>query len=171
MTYNIHPIFVHFPIALLFIYSIVKVLPLQRWMPSVSWKAIERFLLFFGVLGAFAALATGETAEHLSRPNHQLVEMHSTFGAIATWVYGILLFGEIVSIINTSYQSLLKVEKFQTILLKLENIFYNQTFSKLLAVVGFIAIFVTGLLGGAMVYGTSADPVAGLVVRLLGITL
>src|SRR5574343_1787155 len=99
MTYNIHPIFVHVPIAFLVIYSIIKVLPLQRWFPSVAWKHIERALLFFGVLGAFVALSTGEVAEHLSRPNRDLVETHSLFAATATWMYVLLLIGEALSML------------------------------------------------------------------------
>ena len=84
MTYNIHPLFVHFPIALLFVYSIIKILPLQKWLPNVAWKHIERVLLLVGVLGAFAALSTGEIAEHLTRPNHDLVETHQRAGSGAT---------------------------------------------------------------------------------------
>ena len=84
MMYNIHPLFVHFPIALLLIYSIIKILPLQKWLPAVAWKHIERALLFFGVLGAFAALSTGEIAEQMTRPNNDVVEAHSLFAAIAT---------------------------------------------------------------------------------------
>jgi hypothetical protein len=34
---------------------------------------------------------------------------------------------------------------------------------------GLLAISLTGLLGGVLVYGTSADPIAGLVLKLLGI--
>ncbi|MCR4311379.1 MAG: hypothetical protein NUV54_02320 [Candidatus Taylorbacteria bacterium] len=51
MTYNLHPIVVRFPIALLVLYSIIKVLPLFKWFPSVSWKHIELALPVFGVLG------------------------------------------------------------------------------------------------------------------------
>ena len=58
MTYNIHPLFVHFPIAFLFIYSLIKIVPVKKWLPKVSWKDIERVLLVVGVLGAFAALSS-----------------------------------------------------------------------------------------------------------------
>lgn len=171
MTYNIHPIFVHFPIALLFIYSIIKVLPLQKWLPTVAWRQIERAFLLFGVLGAFAALATGDTAEHFAKANRQLVNVHAFFASAATWIYGILLFSEIVAILNTSYQSLIQSDKIKTILLKIEAFLCTPFFSKALAILGFIAIFIAGLLGGVIVYGTSADPLAGVVLKLLGINL
>lgn len=172
MTYNIHPIFVHFPIALLFLYSIIKILPLQRWAPRVAWRDIERVLLAIGVLGAFAGLATGETAEHLIRPNHQLVEMHALFASASTWIYGALLLGEIAAIINANYFSFgQNLQLIPRLLRFIEHILCHPVFSALLAIVGLIAISITGLLGGVIMYGTAADPIAGVVVKMLGISL
>ncbi|MCX6757736.1 MAG: hypothetical protein NTZ44_02555 [Candidatus Nomurabacteria bacterium] len=174
MIYNIHPIFVHFPIALLFLYSFVKILPFKRWLPGVAWNHIERALLFFGVLGAFTALGTGEIAEKLYQSEHKLIEIHSTFAGIATWIYVALLFGEIISVLNNSYQNLIqeiKIDKIKTFLVKLENILCSGTFSKILSILGLIAISVTGILGGAIVYGASADPFAGFILKLFGINL
>lgn len=169
MTYNIHPILVHFPIALLFVYSIIKILPFKKWFASVAWKDIERIFLLLGVFGSFASLATGDTAEHIIKTNHQLVEMHATFAGLSTWIYSILLAGEVILILNISYQSLIKNEKIKTILNKIGNIINNEIISKILAILGFIAIFITGLLGGVITYGTSADPIAKIVLNLLGI--
>lgn len=53
----------------------------------------------------------------------------------------------------------------------LEKLLGNQILSVCLAIVALIAIALTGLLGGVMVYGVSADPVAPMVLKLLGITL
>ncbi len=171
MTYNLHPIFVHFPIALLFVYSIIKILPLQRWFPSVAWKHIERSLLFFGVLGAWVALSTGEVAEHLSRPNHDLVEAHALFATTATWMYGLLLAGEIISVAMAWITVKVKSEKILKIVVFIKDLLTHPILSIILAVLGLMAITITGLLGGVMVYGTSADPLAGVVLKILGITL
>jgi uncharacterized membrane protein len=172
MTYNLHPIFVHFPIALLFIYSIIKILPMKKLFPKVAWRDVERIFLLFGVLGAFAALMTGDTAEHLIHPNRQLVEMHSNFGALATWIYGALLLGEIAAIFNTyketlnsSWLQLIKISNF------VEKVFCNSTFAIILAILGFIAITLTGLLGGVLAYGLTTDPLAPLMLKVLGINL
>ena len=69
MTYNIHPIFVHFPIALLFIYSIIKIIPFKKWFPKVTWDYLGFILLIIGVLGAFVASSTGEIADELIQKN------------------------------------------------------------------------------------------------------
>lgn len=154
MTYNIHPIVVHFPVAFLFLYSIIKIIPLKKWFPSISWKQIERFLLFLGVLGAIAALFTGGIAEQLVQPNHRLVEAHSTFAFISTIIYGLLILIEIIAILKSKYINL-----------------SNGKFSKFLAFLGLISISITGMLGGVMVYGVSADSLAGMLLKLLGINL
>ena len=56
-------------------------------------------------------------------------------------------------------------------LIFIQNILLNRFVSIALAILGLIAISVTGLLGGVIVYGVSADPVASFVIRILGISL
>ncbi|MEN9605042.1 MAG: hypothetical protein RJB39_727 [Candidatus Parcubacteria bacterium] len=162
MTYNIHPIIVHFPIALLCIYSLLKIIPLYTWFPQTSWKQIERIFLVLGVLGACAALYTGEAAEHLLRPNHDLVEMHSMFAAISVWIYGALLLGEIIVWIG-SKRALPKIVG------GLGKVLTHRALSTVLALCALVAISVTGLLGGVMVYGATADPFAAGILKMLGL--
>lgn len=168
--YNIHPLFVHFPIALLFVYSGLRIVPMKRLFPLVAWSQVERALLFFGVLGAFAALATGETAEHLVRPNPALVEAHSFFAAMTTWLYGVLVAGEIIAILNWLIQKNPNLTQPKW-LISLEKFLRYPWLSVSIAIVAMIALMLTGLLGGVIVYGVSADPVAPMVLKLLGITL
>lgn len=170
MTYNIHPIFVHFPIALLFIYSLIKIFPFKKWFPRVSWKHIEILLLVVGVLGAFVAIYTGEIAKHLVNPSsRQLVRMHSLFATTSTWFYGLLLLGEILYFFNPLIIPKLKSLKATSAFLFIQKILNNIFVSKGLAILGIIAISVTGLLGGVIVYGPYADPFAQIVLNLLGI--
>jgi uncharacterized membrane protein len=171
MQYNLHPIIVHFPIALLFLYSVIKILPLSRWFPAVAWKHIERALLVFGVLGAFASLTTGEAAEEIARPNWQLVETHATFATLATWLYGALLVGEVLSLLNPILLPKLSSSVLKKTLSFVEGILCDRLYSRIIALLALLAISLTGLLGGVMVYGTSADPFAASVLKLLGISL
>ena len=171
MTYNLHPIVVHFPIALLFLYSLIKIIPVSKWFPQVSWKQLERLLLLAGVLGAVVASYTGEIAEVLTRPDYQLVEMHSWFAAIATWLYSLLLLGELLFLLKpliTRKPNFIAVTR---VLDLLQIILTHRTLSLIMAFLGLVALSVTGLLGGVMVYGLSADPLAGIVLKLLGLAI
>ncbi len=167
MTYNLHPLFVHFPIALLVVFSFIKILPLAKKFPQVAWRQIERLLLVVGLAGASVALYTGEIAESLVQPNHQLVEMHSTFADISVALYCILLAGELLAFIISKYPSIQSA----TALSKLSNLLNNKIFGAIIALLALGAITVTGILGGVMVYGTSADPFAATILSVLGISL
>jgi uncharacterized membrane protein len=169
MTYNVHPIIVHFPIALLFLYSIIKILPLEKWLPSVAWAHIKRLLLVFGVLGAFAALATGEVAEHLVHPNHDLVEAHSSFATASTIIYGLLLLGELLTLFMSWITSKINSSNTLKYIVLVQKILTRNLLSKVLALLGLSCITLTGMLGGVMVYGLSADPMAKTVLQILGI--
>lgn len=171
-TYNFHPIFVHFPIAFLLLYSVIKLLPFYKWFPKVAWRDIERILLFLGVIGIFGALVTGETAEEIVRPNHQLVEAHSFFAGITTALFLILLSGEIASMINARNFVYRKgLQWISPLLHVVEKIVQKPIVAGLLAFLGLLAISLTGLLGGVITHGPLADPLAGIVLKLLGINL
>lgn len=171
MQYNIHPLFVHFPIAFLCLYSVIKILPLARWFPNIAWKQIERTLLVVGVLGAFLSSSTGEAAEHLTNPDEALVEMHALFASLSTWLYGVLLVGEALAVLNKILIPKLSIPQLAKLTNGLEKLLCHPVLSRIVAIAGLLAISVTGLLGGVMVYGTSADPVAPFVLRLLGLRI
>ncbi len=170
MTYNIHPIFVHFPIAFLLLYSVIRIFPLESWFPKISWKQIELLLLSTGLAGAFVALSSGEIAEKLVRTssNHDIIEMHSLFATIATWTYMALLLGEVLSMFGEYIVS--RVPQIAKVVTILKAILTNKYLVKVLVVVGLLSIGVTGILGGTIVYGLNADPFAEGVLNLLGVS-
>lgn len=170
--YNLHPIFVHFPIALLFVYSVIKLLPLKKWFPNVAWRDIERLLLLVGLGGAYLALSTGEQAADLSRPSESLVESHEFFANFTTRMYLLVLIGEIASFLNNkSYNFISKINFLPKVLIWIEKILTNQNLVKVLVFLGFVSLFLTGVLGGVMVYGTTADPLAPFILKILNINL
>lgn len=171
MTYNIHPLFVHFPIAFLLLYSLLKILPCDRWFPRLSFRLTRFLLLAAGVLGGFFASTTGEMAEHLTRPNHQLVEMHALFAGMSIWIFGILLVGEILFLANPYIQKKFPTASWIKFLGAIEKILTHKVLTFTLTLGGIIAIVVTGVLGGALVYGASADPIAPFVLKILGLQL
>lgn len=168
MNYNIHPIFVHLPIVFLFFFAVIKIIPFEKVFRNFPFQSLRRFLLLFGLLGAFMALQTGEIAEHLVGES-KLIEVHSIFANISVWVFVALSIGELANLLiskNTVENLFLK-----KIVIFLDRVFYNVWISKILAFLGFCFIVITGLLGGVIVYGVSSDPLAGFVLKLLNISL
>lgn len=169
ITYNIHPIFVHFPIALLCIYSLIKLIPLYKWVPKVAWKDIERVLLVLGVLGALVSSATGETAEHLVKVNRQILNMHSLFAGISISTYAALLAGEVLVFLTPFLARYTYLNSIRNTLTSIQKLLTSRFISSTLSIIGLVAISLTGLLGGILVYGTTADPFAKVILQLLHI--
>ncbi len=88
---ELHPIIVHFPIALLTISVILDVIALfiRRW--NVVYAAT--WLLFFGVIGALAAGLTGQISESHANTSAvaAILSLHKTLGFATGFVFALLL--------------------------------------------------------------------------------
>lgn len=62
---NIHPIVVHFPIALLIVYAGIEVVSLFSAHRSQKLYTTKLVCLYIGVVWSFAALSSGEAAQDL----------------------------------------------------------------------------------------------------------
>lgn len=171
---NIHPLFVHFPIGLLAVYSLLELgayaFPVVR---RQAWAfPVKAFLLFTGVLAAFAALGTGGMAEELIEglvPNDFILEVHEPFAAATTLVYLVLAAAYLTRICDQKGWSdrifgtnpfLLRVLSFRRYL---THLVLDTWLLPLLALVG---MTVTGALGAAIVYGPNADPLVSFIYHL-----
>jgi len=166
---NIHPLVVHFPIALLFVYSVITILPFRKWIPRINWADVGTVLLVFGFAGAFVALQTGELSAELTRPNRDLLESHELFANMTSWMYGLIIVGKVLSFFETHSLFAKVPPPFQKLISFISKILTHRIVVILLALLGILALSLTGLLGGAMVYGTTADPLAPFVLKMLGI--
>jgi uncharacterized membrane protein len=139
---NIHPAFVHFPIALLVLYTILELLPLARLWPAVQWNPIRKFLLYVGTLAIVPTIVTGLMAAQLAGES-EIVEMHER---AAFAVLGIFIAATLASL------------------------FYPRPYiTKPLALLGLIGLFVVGSLGAAIVYGYDVDPIVSFITSILGL--
>lgn len=164
---DLHPIFVHFPIALLVIYGLIELVIPIKYNNFREWVWVRFCMLLTGVGGAFLALQTGETAQRAYRGS-ALVHMHSFWANISTISFGIILLCYIVKLLEggylpwiqykkiTEHKTMVSVWKF---LIKIKNIILETVAVKVIALFGFIAISITGALGGAIVYGPNVDPI------------
>jgi uncharacterized membrane protein len=169
---NIHPIFVHFPIALLTVYAVLELVRFNKITSQIYWFYVKASILFAGALGAFAALSTGDGAEQtIAKELRPLVEIHSTFAAISTWIFLFIGLVYIVLWINkTDWNQQLFDGRFSKIwgtLLNSATKMYESPFIIILAFLGLLSITMTGALGGAIVYGPNIDPVVSFFYHLV----
>lgn len=168
---NIHPIFVHFPIALLTVYAIAELLRFKSLRSTAYFFYVKAVLIITGVLSALLALNTGETAEHLQDKSlRPLIEMHSAFATASTWIFVILALAYLVGIIERSqYNEKLQnsfFAKIWNIKIRVANYILSSYISFIIALVGLVTITITGALGGAIVYGPAIDPIVNYVYHL-----
>ncbi|MEI6400281.1 MAG: DUF2231 domain-containing protein [bacterium] len=162
---NIHPIFVHFPIALLTFYALFEVFAWKKVKATTWFIYVKATLLFIGVLSGFAALNTGGSAEDLiGRSN--LIETHATFATASMWLFVILSLVYIIGfILESAY--IINFPKLQNLLNGIQN-YINKFYFLIpaIAFIGLIFITITGALGGAIVYGPDIDPIVSFVYHL-----
>lgn len=162
-TMNIHPLFVHFPIAFLSLYSILEIVSVGKLRRSQQLVFLKAFLAVIGVLGAMVAAQTGEMAEKVfggaaSRP---LIEMHSFFANIATYLYALIAICYIIKVVNS--EQLASALPGWAVrpwgwLSALQRMVLSPWIAKPLALVAFVVMIIVGALGAALVYGPEIDP-------------
>lgn len=168
---NIHPIFVHFPIALLTVYAAFEIIRFPFITRQQWYVPVKAILLFTGVLGGFAATETGEWAEEIFRgtPTMELVRLHSTFAGATMWVYGILAFIYLIEWMrrgNVTSRLPSGMQKIWSVLLRIETALFKTPILILGSLAGLVLITITGALGGAITYGPEVDPVVSFIYGL-----
>ncbi len=171
---NLHPVFVHFPVALLTVYSVLEILRLKKFTEQSFWFYLKASLAIFGTIGAFFSYISGEAAEHSVRTGEfvpavenfrQVVSMHELFAKLSMGIFGLIALSYFVLWIKRAgYCHSHKI--FQKICL-FASFLVESPFGVIIAILGLVCITITGGLGGVMVYGTEADPFFGFVYKIL----
>lgn len=171
---NIHPLFVHFPIALFSVYVLIELFRIEA-VQRASWiLPIKTILLVAGSIGAELSLITGESAEHVVGKENpalrSLIELHATTAGIATALFAVVGLAYCIAWFQTTAWA---QRSFGTYGEKIRSIAYWYSAHILtpwivlvLACVGMIAITIAGGLGGAIVYGPSVDPIVAFIYKL-----
>ena len=163
MDIDLHPIVVHFPIALLTLYSVLEVLRLPFIARQMWIFYTKALLLIVGFIGTYAAIETGERAAESfeGTPTMQVVELHERFANFSFVVYGVLAMLYLIAWIHRDGfdakcpKALLPVWK---VALKVSSFLWKWPVLVLLALLGFVLLSITGAFGGALVYGPDAAP-------------
>lgn len=167
---NIHPFFVHFPIALLAVYAVLELIRVKKIKDFVAWIYIKATFLFIGVAGALVALETGDSAAEFHRDQRQLVRTHETFSQITTVIFLILCINYLFVVVDKLFGEKIRPSKYQKLwgaILNLVNKIFSGWMLVVLALVGVTGLIMTGALGGTIVYGPDMDPITTFVNKLL----
>ncbi len=171
---NIHPIFVHFPVALLTLYAVMEVLQLPAARASHAWQIVKSVFVVIGAVGAVAAYQTGDWATE-GMPRAGIVAVHATWASIAVTFFVIVAGMYVVRFINTEAPRakdwMWNTRYVRTVWEALSRV-TDWIVGKwwVVLVIGIVAlalISIVGALGGAVAYGTANDPMSAWVVNLL----
>ncbi len=157
---DLHPIFVHFPIALLTLYALAELLPLKLTQKIHGFHLIKQAFLYIGVLSSSVTLYTGlQAGEKLEGTIiHELADTHELFAIISVSIFSFIMLSYLFSYF-TREQSQVLIQRYHVVKL-------FPIFRKIFAVIGLITITITGTLGGIIVYGPDIDPVAQFIYSL-----
>jgi len=179
---NIHPIFVHFPIALLTIYAVLEILRFKKLTQNAVWFGIKAFLAIVGALASIVAFSTGDTAVSALRSHPELRQVLRVHESFATWtvtIFCIIGASYLIILIGRWWKTKPSYGRFTataagkawSFLRHIAEYIQRPAIIVILALAGLFFITVTGTLGGLMVYGKASDPFVGLVAKLFFPTL
>lgn len=158
---DIHPLVVHFPIALLVIYSLLEVAALRPRFRTSQRTHAKLLLLFIGTLWALAALSTWETAAHLSGIRSLTLWLHEWAASTTTGIYKFLAIFYLVELAlqYSTFTRLISVPKLLEMCTKLIRFIKHFRLPAIAALLWFFGLNLVGALGGTLVYGPDADPI------------
>lgn len=160
---DLHPILVHFPIALLTVYAVLEIVRVSRIMKTSWWLPLKNGLLIIGSAASVLAYLSGsfleEQAESFGEVSAEL-EIHGTFAALTVACFGILAVARVVFLLRATPFASRLPEPVRVALLGLVRVIISPSVSIPLAIFGLLLLTATGALGGAMVYGSEGDPIA-----------
>lgn len=161
MEMDLHPIIVHFPIALLTLYSLLEVASLRTYFRSASRTHTKIFLLFTWTLWSLAALSSGERAAELFGDMTLLLYLHEQAAETTMLIYkGISVFYLIkLTLAHSSFVQIVNAPGVLTFFAKTITRIQRLRLPALAAVVWFIWLNVTWGFGGMLVYWPNSDPI------------
>ena len=174
---NIHPILVHFPIALLTIYAIMEVLRFTKLQGMMGWWYAKAYLAVVGAVAVCAAFASGDETGGCSvldpATHAKVFELHQTWAAVTVTIFVVIGFHYLIELLRRNPSVIRFTEKSHltqqiwNILSRLSRFIGTPIVLVVLALAGLCAITITGGLGGSIVYGPDVDPVVSFIYRFL----
>ncbi|MCP1145034.1 DUF2231 domain-containing protein [Lysinibacillus endophyticus] len=150
----LHPLVVHFPIALLFVAAIIEVV--NVFVKKETLNKFGTLLMIIGIVTGVGSYLSGENAEHFAKNAwgksvHETIELHEFYAGLSLLVFFILLLLKLIF-----KHSILKEIKWSkgAIIKGVSSILIV-----LLCIFGITALIITGHLGGKVVYNQPSQSI------------
>lgn len=166
---SLHPAIVHIPIGLLVLYSLFELVPLTWIKQKEQWQFVKSILLIFGTIRAWA-LQSGDAASE--GRTKAIIGVHEIVAQVTTYIFVVLSVSQIIPIVR---EVVLRRISTSSVLSRIwggiESVRFDGTKASNYNYTAwcFVALFMTGALGGAIAHGVDADPATAFVVRLFGL--
>lgn len=147
---------VHFPIALLMIYSVLEILRFRFLTEKTYWFYIKASFLILGTAMGAVTILSGLAIESLFAS--QILRFHKFFAISSICLYSLLSLSYLVRIIDQEFYTFVKSNDLWMKLSNLNKNIFRPSLLISLAMVGFALITVTGLIGGIIAFGPGVDP-------------
>lgn len=154
---NIHPALVHFPIALLTLYSLFELIPSRRVRHNSTWQKIKAVFLLLGSASSLLTYQAGLIAKELFGET-DLINMHQLWATITVWFFAFLSLVYLLALFKERIMTHSGIIGKFSGLARAATWLYRSPLLMAFGLFGLAAITITGALGGAIVYGPNNDP-------------
>ncbi len=159
---NLHPISVHFPVALFTLYALLECARFRKIKEQAFYFYLKAFLVITGSIASGVAYITGDLLKN-QLPNdpqlRSLVELHSNWAMITIGIFGLIALAYFLTWLTRHNAFGPNTDQILRRIIDTAERFTNSWLVILFAVAGLISVTITGALGGSIVYGPRVDPV------------
>lgn len=173
---NLHPLFVHFPIALLSLYALIECASYIFFRRNEKLVLIKGVLVILGAITALPTILFGMYAESMLGSEeiiHEVTETHEAFAIITFLIFALLATAYALRLSHGTAFKLFVISKW-LLFKKIYDIKYalalhmtDGWFAPVVAAIGLISLVITGALGAAITRGPEADAIVSFVYHFL----
>jgi len=166
---NIHPIMVHFPVALLTIYSLLELIRFKKLMEKPYWFYIKAAFSIVGAGAGYLTIGSGLLiySSFAKGGLTKLVDTHKNFAETTVALFTLIGASYAVAWINKDATANFKQNPFWQFLSKISEFVLTPGVIIILALLGLLLVTITGSLGGAIAFGPDLDPAVHFFYHLL----